>query len=226
VLRSGTGMEVGEARRWDYGAEGAAFSVGWHQWWTVGRHRLFCGSLAVLDEVDATLFYTDPPWNNQILRVFERDCGAAHIDGGWEAVYGHIARLAAGRPAFTEGGKQNATRAASVLGADCLIVRSWPITYGRGQRECLLHYCGPPFSEIMLPFPGPLGMDDRDTPGWALSCFEPGTVADLCAGRGVTALAAEKAGWCSVNVELDPRRASALLSRLAKATGCHPKRLH
>jgi hypothetical protein len=210
---------------WAYGEEGAAYPVSAGETWQLGRHTFICASLLRLTSVSADVFYADPPWNNAILRMFERNTpGAAEVPGGYRALYDSILRLAAGRPCFIEGSVRQAADVQQLLGwQGGLVLKQWPITYARYSRRCVLHYAGPPVAAI---YADPSGLDDSETPGWVLSRFPRGLVCDLTAGRGLTAILAEKAGWSSVNVELDPRRVSAAMARLGKlVTGYAPARV-
>jgi hypothetical protein len=83
----------------------------------------------------------------------------------------------------------------------------------------VLHYAGPP---VPAAYADPSGLDDAVTPEWVMGQFPRGLVADLTAGRGVTARCAESAGWASFNIELDGRRVSAALTRIARLTGTPP----
>ena len=100
-----------------------------------------------------------------------------------------------------------------------LILRQWPITYARATRPCVLHYAGPPVPAV---YADPSGLDDADTPSWVLGRFPSGLVADLTAGRGLTSRCAVESGWASFIIELDGRRVSAALARLARLTGLVP----
>jgi hypothetical protein len=206
---------------WDYGEEGAAIAVQRGQLWRCGQHTFFCGTLLSLSRVNASLFYCDPPWNNAITSTFRNNAGYGEEAGAtWQAVYAGIIGLSRGLPLFVEGGEKQAGEVQAMLRhhpADH--VRQWPITYARASRPCVLHYAGP------VECPGdPTGMDDADTPGWAMGLFPAGRlVADLTAGRGITSRCAEEQGWASFNVELDGRRVSAALVRLAKMTRDTPR---
>ncbi len=206
---------------WDYGEEGAAFPVRRGEVWACSRHVFACGTLLDLDSVTADLFYCDPPWNNAITSTFRRNAGYGDEAGAtWQDIYEGIVRLAAGRPLFVEGGIRQAEEVQQILARPGgLMLRQWPITYSRGARPCVLHYAGPPIAAI---YADPSGMDDADTPAWAMSRMPPGLVADLTAGRGITSRCAEQSGWQSFSIELDSRRVSAALVRMARLSGAEP----
>lgn len=205
---------------WDYGEEGAAIKVQRGQLWRVGQHTFLCGTLLHLSRLNARLFYCDPPWNNAITSTFRRNAGYGDEAGlTWQDIYLGIIGLARGTTLFVEGGEKQADEVQSMLAAVYPFTRAWPITYSRATRPCVLHYGG---QERCIGDPS--GMDDADTPGWAMSLY-PGTglVADLTAGRGITSRCAEEQGWASFNVELDGRRVSAALVRLAKLARDTPR---
>ncbi len=209
---------------WDYGEEGAAVKVFRGQLWRCGQHTFFCGSLLQLSRLTANLFYCDPPWNNAITSTFRNNAGYGEEAGlTWQDIYHGIIGLANGRPLFLEGGEKQASEVQGMLAAVYPVTQAWPITYSRGARPCVLHYGG------VGAVPGdPSHMDDADTPAWAMQMYErtyagSGLVADLTAGRGITSRCAEEQTWPSFNVELDGRRVSAALVRLAKMTGDTPK---
>jgi hypothetical protein len=208
--------------RWDYGTEGAIYPVQRGEVWQCGRHVWACGTLLDLDHVTADLFYCDPPWNNAITSTFRNNAGyGADAGATWQDIYHGIIRAAAGRPLFVEGGEKQADEVQAMLrDAGLPAVMAWPITYARATRPCVLHYGGPP--------PGigdPSGLDDADTPAWAMGRFPAGLVADLTAGRGITSRCAEESGWSSFNIELDGRRVSAALARLSRLTRQEPMRV-
>jgi hypothetical protein len=189
--------------------------------WQCGRHVFVCGTLLELSHISADVFYCDPPWNNAITSTFRRNAGYGDEAGAsWQDIYEGIIRLAAGRPLFIEGGEKQADEVQAMLSRTSgLIVRQWPITYSRATRPCVLHYAGPPNGAA---YGDPSGLDDADTPSWVMGRLSTGLVADLTAGRGITSRCAEESGWASFSVELDSRRVSAALIRMAKLTGKAP----
>lgn len=206
---------------WDYGPEGQDWPVNRGQVWRCGGHIFACGTLLELTYITADLFYCDPPWNNAITSTFRNNARyGAEAGLTWQAVYRGIIRLAGGRPLFVEGGERQADEVQQMLGEQGgLILRRWPITYSRGARPCVLHYAGP---AIPAAYGDPSGMDDADTPAWAMGRASGALVADLTAGRGITSRCAQMTGWSSFNIELDSRRVSAALTRMARLTGSEP----
>jgi len=199
---------------WDYGPEGAEFPVQRGDVWQCGKHIFACGTLLELEHVNADLFYCDPPWNNAITSTFRRNAGyGAEAGATWQSIYEGIVGLAAGRPLFVEGGQKQAGEVQKIISAPGLISRQWDITYSRGSRPCVLHYAGPPIPPL---YADPTGLDDAETPAWVMSRLKRGLVADLTAGRGITSRCAQLHGWSSFNIELDERRVSAALARMAR----------
>lgn len=206
------------APRWTYGNEGSAYPVQPGETWRCGAHTFACGSLMEAVSLGpATLVYADPPWNQGNLTSFATKAGLARPEHSWLDVYAQIVGLAGRRPCFIEGGRAEAGQVQAALHfrrAGAEEVRQWPVSYYR-RHPAVLHYIGPPLAGL-----DPSGLDDDDTPGYVLSRFPRGVVADPCSGRGLTSRAAEEAGWPSVNIEQHPSRMSAALARLHKMTGC------
>jgi hypothetical protein len=209
------------AARWTYGAEGQKYPVQPGERWRCGPHTFICGS--VFDPHQpvsaAGVVYSDPPWNQGNLASFRTKAGLSRPDHTWLDVYARIVALAGGRPCFIEGGEREAGQVQAVVAAGLepgQVCRRWPVTY-YGRHPAVLHYGGP---DVEL---DPSGLDDDDTPLYVLGRFPRGTVADPCAGRGLTSRAAEQAGWVSVNVELHPARMSAALARMNRLAGYKPE---
>lgn len=211
---------------WTYGHEGTRFPVEVGSTWRVGGHLAGCGDLmAGGQEVLAgllalsgppTLLYTDPPWQQGNLNSFRTKAGLAKAPYHYLDLYRRILS-AAPVPAWVESGVREREQVAAVLPGP--VTACFPVTYYR-KHPSLLHYSGPTPPPV-----DPTGLDDDYTPGRALSGYPAGIVLDPCAGRGLTALSAERAGWRSVNLELSPYRTSVLLSRLTDLTGDYPVRI-
>jgi hypothetical protein len=181
--------------------------------WSCGRHVFRCGSALDLTYLRATLIYCDPPFNQAVLRSFQRRAGVTP-DGTWQDIYAHIIRLGGDGhiPVFLESGTRQAPEVAAMMPPGSV---QWPITWASNlARTCVLH--GPDVGDFT-------GMDDYLTIVFALGFFTPGLVADPCAGFGATAEAAEASGWSSFNVEPDGRRVSAALARMMRLTGEGPR---
>lgn len=206
------------ANPWDYGEEGLRYPVNPGETWALLKHTFACRSL--LDggiRLDVDLVYTDPPWQQGNVNAFRTKAGLPHADHHWLDLYRRVVELAAGAPLWLEGGRKQAAQVRTVLPGP--IIATFDITYYR-KHPCVLHYSGP------VPPPcDPTGLDDEHTPGFVLSSYPAGVVADLCAGRGLTSRCAHRRGWRSINVELNPKRTSAALSRLADVTGVQPERV-
>lgn len=209
---------------WDYGEEGRRYPVAPNSLWQAGEHLFVVGSVLELGEAakalavsagGPTLVYCDPPWNQGNVNSFQTKAGLPHAEHTWLDLYAAVVALAGETPVWLEGGRRQADQVQQLLpGPERAI---FEITYYR-RSPCVLHYSGP-----TAPPCDPRGMDDEDTPDFVLAAYPAGLVFDPCAGRGLTSRAAEAAGWRSVNVELNPNRVSAALSRLAEATGLEPE---
>jgi hypothetical protein len=225
---------------WDYGVEGAAYPVAPGQVWQVGaEHTVVCSDLLtspLLSRTIAdlkrpvTLVYTDPPWGQGLLNGFRSKAGLAKATYTWDLLYRRIMVMAAevGAPCFMEcsaAETKDGRQLTAALG-QAFSTYYWPITYYRTKPAGLYYrHTAPPPDALTAVDGGLDGLDDDLTPTVVLAAYQPGLVLDPCAGRGLTArTAARGTGWHSLSNELNPRRASAMLARLAAATGTHPQR--
>jgi len=180
-------------------------------WWVVrGKraHLFWCGSLLDVEPAPAeapSLVYIDPPWCNELP-----------WNSFWLDVYRGAVELAAGAPIFCESSEAAADDVASLLRGE--VVTRWGMMYRR--HSSVLHYGGPPLPDGF----DPTGVDDdRDTVGTILQAFGDGDVIlDPYAGQGMTAFAAERRGWSSINIEPNPRQVSTALTRLSRLVGSEP----
>lgn len=203
-----------------YGAEGKAFPVGPGQVWQCGEHVFHCGQLHDFPggPIAMDVVYCDPPWNDSLLRSFHTKAGYERPGYGWLDIYKLIIAKLYVVPVWLEGGVAQTDEIMGILPGP--VTAKWDITYYK-TRPAILVYSG-----HEEPWCDPLGMDDEDTPGFVLERHpRRGVVCDPCAGRGTTALAAERAGWRSITNELNPARVSAALARMQKLTGKTPGRL-
>lgn len=221
---------------WTYGDEGKAFPVKEGEIWKAGQHLFACSDvmesslfgdlLMAAATPRPTLLYCDPPWGQSLLNSFRSKAGFDKATYRWEQLYRVIADLGhhSNIPVWIEGSKPTSRDGLKIPGAIAShsmawpVSMSWEITYYRKNLSGL-YYAGTrpvPFSLINLL----TGMDDDFTPGTVMSAYGPtGVVIDPCAGRGVTSRQAQKAGWGSVNNELNPFRVSAALARIAPLVG-------
>ena len=197
---------------WKYGAEGERFPVQPDEVWVAGRHTFICSDLmeqTLFDAIaePATLVYTDPPYTQAMITGYRTKAGMPKSWYRLGDLYRRLLDLAGDRPCYLEGGVSAVNEVWPIVSEGGGAAR-WKITYDK-KNVSLLYYVGNEAPPCQL-----TDMDNWDIPTFVMSRYPTGVVADCCAGRGLTAVSAEKAGWVSVNNELHPNRMSAALSRL------------
>jgi hypothetical protein len=220
------------ATDWTYGQEGMAHPVEVGQVWSCAGHLFCCSDLMESDLMESvlatfapTLVYCDPPWGQGLLNGFRTKAGLGRASYGWTDLYRRVADIGHARslPVWIEnsviGSRDGAQTPAAIThrgfsGHDAYV----EVTYYGRHRSGLYHAGVRPVPAGLLQTLA--GMDDDDTPGAVMAAYgTSGAVADPCAGRGQTSREAHRVGWASVNNELNPRRVSAALARMAALTG-------
>ena len=165
--------------------------------------------------LNADLIYCDPPWDTGNLRSFYTKAGKGDrpaFESFAEVLFARLMEI--GPPAcYLEIGGRNLEVFLGRLAQIYLVVQSWPVTYYRKNPSWLVRggheRCAVDFS----------GMDDIDTPRLALESERFSCVADLCMGRGLTAVTAYNLGKRFVGTELYRRRLACAIEKVAKAGG-------
>jgi hypothetical protein len=198
---------------WGFGPDSDKYPVKPGSWWSLRgcqSHIFWCGSLLDLTPSPShapDLVYTDPPWARWALDTTQ----SSYLD-----TYRRAVALAAGAPCFLVGADLTADEVAATLPSP--VTHRWDITYDH-RLPAVLHYCGPPLPDGF----DATGVDVENAPRHVLESFGGGgAVLDPCAGRGLTARCAERAGWWSINVEPHPRRVSVALARLGRLVDAEP----
>ena len=158
----------------------------------------------------ADMIYTDPPWNTGNIRGFYTKAGMKTdktFDDFIEVLFNHISLIDA-VVCYLEIGKQNVC-----VFRDCLkeiypSVQVWPVTYYQKNPSFLVRGGLEPTNFDFT------GMDDMDTPRTAMTNEKFTCVADLCMGRGLTAITAIKFGKRFVGTELNRRRLACTIDRV------------
>ncbi len=225
-----------------YGPDADAFAVRPGDVWQVGPHRVAC--LDLEDEPRAAAWmhwvereapprgvcFVDPPWGANLARGYRTKAG---LDGakGRPVDYPALLRriiaamgwAAPTRPAWVEIGGAQAGLALELLAEVGWPVRdSWPAVYANNKPCTIIRAAthGAP-----LGIAGPAGQRDDFLPAFAIARDSaPGEcVYDPCTGRGLTAVSAAGAGRVFYGSELNPRRVSVTLAKLARLTGHAPQ---
>jgi hypothetical protein len=215
-----------------YGDAGDRWGVQPGDVWVAGPATLACVDVESDDGArfwrrysGAALIYSDPPWSTGSARCFRTKAGLDHDDVTFDRSWRRLASIFVetlsprGR-LLVEIGDQCREDAERILAEHSLPVRQrWPITYYR-RHPCWLLLSG-----ADVDAPSPEGLDDEMTPKWAIenTTLRGDLVCDPCCGRGLTAVAAARAGRSFVGSELHPRRLAVALDRLV-ALGFSAKR--
>ena len=181
---------------------------------------LFDGLPAFMLEAD--LIYTDPPWNTGNMRSFYTKAGLSTDDTFrefLEVLFDAVEEINA-PVCYLEIGKQNIDVFANCLGLIYPVVERWEVTYYRKNPSWLVRGGESPATFDFT------GHDDMDTPRLAMENEWFSCVADLCMGRGLTAVTAFEMGQQFVGTELHPRRLACTIDKVAKKGGAwHTTRL-
>lgn len=205
-----------------YGDAGERWPVRVGDIWTVGMHTLVCadheqasGEAAALLVGTPDIAYVDPPWNSAMLTQFRAKAGLAPgIDfGSFMLRIIALSGVVSG-DVYMEIGKQKLSwLQASLRDAGLTVHDVWPITYYKTKPAFLVRSS---MGQAHAVSGSPEGMDDEDTPLWAIeqSSVPGDTVVDFCVGRGLTAMAAQKTGRRCIGIEMHPRRLAVAIDRL------------
>ena len=201
--------------------------------WKSGPHIFGCGDHESGMFADFSYFfgppdmaYVDPPWNQGNASTFRTK---AEVEKRADFQKLIVAVINATRhvtgPVFMEMGKKEEANVICWAEREGMkVYQSWEIMYYRKYPARLL-YMGWDSEAAPVQFTlSPEGMDDEDTPKWAMQEIQPRTVLDPCMGRGGTAVAAHRLGIDSIGFELNPKRLSVTLEKLNKL-GLAPERI-
>ena len=229
--------------KWTYPKDhGEDYPVQVNDHWRIAGHDYHCHDLeatstwaTIVAQRQPKMAYTDPPWNSGNAKSFRTKAG---VDGptGRDVDIQQLltAILTPLRDlkilAYVETGlrdEKGLSTLVTTLGGVTSGV--WQITY-YGRRPCVViaaDFRDTPNED----HPNLKGMDDEDTPlavfqhHLATGTLQPGDlIVDPCAGRGLTAYSAQRAGLLALTNELHPNRVSSALAKVAKATKHQPER--
>jgi hypothetical protein len=161
------------------------------------------------------MIYCDPPWNLGNVNSFYGKAGREYIDR-FSDFYDHLffsIKQIAPRVCYLEIGRQHRKLFACLLQDLFSVVQDWRITY-YGKKECYLLRGGHAQREYDF-----TGLDERNTPRIAIEIENPDTVADMCTGQGLTAVAAYRLGKRFMGTELNKRRLAVAIDKVNKLGG-------
>lgn len=215
-----------------YGEQADRFDLDRGDVWQAGPHLMAVGDLeegdvpAFLDFAGETpqAIVTDPPWGAGNARSFRTK---AMVDGDrgrpvdWTRFQKSLLEIFARcpGPVFVEFGLREEARLIELAKeSGGTFLQRWDITYYR-KHPCvfLLFTFGDDFKYLAG---DPSGMDETDATRWALEQVKAvgcSNVFDPCMGQGQTAVLANEVGLPALGTELNPRRMSVTLSKLAES---------
>jgi DNA modification methylase len=217
--------------RWSYGTAGDRYPVQPGEIWTAGPHTLICADLEDIEPEQIArygvpdLIYADLPYNAALASGYRTKAGMPRKVNYASFLY-RVARLSlmCRGSTFIETGNASVAATRQVFeNVGFALVGTWPITYYRTHPAALLRFIHA--EDAPSPIGNASGLDDEDTPGWAMAnaSAHGDLVADWCTGRGLTPVAAHHHGRRFIGTELHPRRLAVTLEKLA-ALGATPVR--
>jgi hypothetical protein len=219
-----------------YGPDADAYPVQPGDVWRVGLHRIACldlqgaahaaaWAMELAAEGGCAMAFSDPPWNAGNARSFRTKAG---LDGDkgravdfadlMARIIGVLAQVVPQGPVWMEMGNASAPAVETMLAeAGWPILDRWPVVYYQTKPCSLIRAAraGAPLGPT-----GPAGQDEPFFTAFAVArdCPPGQRVFDPCAGRGLTAVTAAQAGRVFRGAELNPRRISVTLAKLARLT--------
>lgn len=166
----------------------------------------------------ADLLFIDPPWNLGNLNTFYtkagRDDRQDSFDVFCKRLFGCIAEIAPW-VCYVEVGKEYMCEFLQGMKAIYKNVTFYNSSYyHRKENMCYVIRGGPKRIKLPLDY-----MDEEDIIAWICANEDYTCIGDLCMGQGMVGLGAYKNGKRFVGTELNHKRLSVLIERLAKA-GC------
>jgi DNA methylase len=196
-------------------------------WSVTDRAILTIGNLVELPPLPAAaLAYADPPWNQGNRNSFQTKAHLEHAETPFPVFLDAVLEcIQAARCWAIEMGKQNAHILDQLITQRHRIPSEFDVTYYRRHPSKLFIAPAPRLGDQQLG--DPTGLDDDDTPLWAITAWtEPNElVVDPVTGRGLTAVTALEMHRRFHGYELSPYRSSVTLTRLAALTGATPERI-
>lgn len=170
----------------------------------------------------ADMLYADPPWNTGNITCFFTKAGKknTHVFTEFaEEVFAFVEKMK-DKPCYLEIGKQNLSLYLEKMNSIFPCVQFWEITYYK-KHPCYLVRGGN--SPVDFNF---TGYDDVDTPTCAIQAEgeKIQSVADICMGQGLTAVAAYNNNKLFYGTELNKRRIAVTIDKICKLGGQFEKR--
>ena len=219
--------------RYRYGDAGDRYPVAFGDIWRVGPHIAACGDIEAGNHLQVLsmanrigMVYMDPPWDPANITLFRSKAGKER----GVALEDFLKRLVTSLSVcegdiYLEMGARWLQRLKDTLSSSGATVSDeWQIFY-YGTKPC--HLVRASYREPVAISGSPKGMDDEDTPTWAIEASsKPGDIiVDLCCGQGGTPTAAAATGRVFLGMELNPRRLAVTLDKLQKMGEGTPEKI-
>lgn len=209
------------SKKWNYGDSWEKYPIEPGQVWT----EIKTGSQFAVHDItmpipaflcNADMVYCDPPWNMGNVNSFYTKNGTSPSIKEFSDFYNHLfSSVSQIKPqvCYLEIGKKHLSDFTEKMSDIFPVVQTWPVTYYRKNGSYLIRG-----GEKMTVFDFSY-RDDMDTPALAIHHENLDCVADLCTGRGLTAISAFKLGKRFVGTELNKRRLAVAIDKITALGG-------
>lgn len=210
-----------QENKWNYGDSYEKFPIKKGEIWIESRTRSLFAVHDLFNSLpsfmfDADFVYCDPPWSLGNLNSFITKNHSTDYINDFQTFYNILFKQIQAinpRVCFVEIGKQNLKCFEEEMSKAFNYVNTYNVTYYRKNMSYLIRGANYPSSFDYA------GKDDSQTPSLAIINEHPICIADLCTGRGLTAISAYKQGKRFVGIELNPRRMAVSLDKISKMGG-------
>lgn len=200
---------------WRYGDAWERFPIAPGEVWQAGTGRVavhdICEPLPAFMHA-ADVLFVDPPYDLGALNAFYTKAGRtdyhASFDHFADAFFQRVAEIAP-ETCYIEIGNRQIEKWAARLAALYPVAQRWPVVYYKKHPTNIIRGGATPTALNLT------GMDEAKCIDLIARAEEYSVIGDLCMGRGLVGLAAQRAGRPFVGTELNPRRLACLLDDIA-----------
>jgi len=209
--------------KWLYGDSWEKYPIEDNEAWRVGNGRVAVANLfEPLPDfmLEADLLFIDPPWNCGNVNSFYTKAGRTDYISDFNLfINAMFRRIQDIKPEtiYIEMGNQYADQVYGLLPLPNK--QRWPVTYYKKHLTNLLRCSN--HGPTTLDF---TGMDEADCIKVIAKKERYSIIGDMCMGRGLVGIAAQRNGRSFVGTELNKRRLACLIEAVAKLGG-HVERM-